>query len=74
MNEDIRTTPEYYFNIRTHQVEEGAQSDWKQLLGPFGTRAEAEAALSRVQANNEAFDDAEEDASGWNASPLDDAR
>ena len=72
MNEDIRTTPEYYFNIRTHQVEEGAQSDWSQLLGPYATRAEAEGALARVQANNEAADQAEDEE--WGSRPRDGER
>ena len=49
-------TSEFWYNVNTHQVEVGAQSDWSQLLGPFGTREEAQAAMDRVRANNEAAD------------------
>ncbi|MGC5047756.1 SPOR domain-containing protein [Micrococcus porci] len=63
----------YWFNVRTHQIEEGPQSDWRELLGPYQTRQDAENALARVQARNEAADaeDAHDDA--WDASPLNDA-
>lgn len=63
---------EFWFNVNTHQVEEGAQSDWSQLLGPYGTRADAEAALARVQRNNEAADAADAEARRWDADPMDD--
>jgi hypothetical protein len=54
---------EYWYNVVTHQVEEGPQSDWSKLLGPYDTRAEAEQAIAQVQANNERWDaaDAEDD-------------
>ncbi len=52
---------EYWYNLRTGQVEQGAQSSWKHLLGPYGSYAEAAQAMERVQANNEAWED--EDAS-----------
>lgn len=48
---------EYWYNIRTGQVEEGAQSSWKHLLGPYDTHAEAAQAMNRVQENNERWDD-----------------
>lgn len=51
---------EYWFNIRTRQVEEGAQSNWKKLLGPYPTRQEAEQALQKVQQNNEEWEDDED--------------
>ncbi|WP_298711255.1 SPOR domain-containing protein [Micrococcus sp. 2A] len=73
MNDDVSTAREYYFNVRTHEVEEGAQSNWKELLGPYASHAEAESALARVQARNEAFDEAEDHDEKWNANPLDDA-
>ncbi|WP_434994665.1 SPOR domain-containing protein [Arthrobacter sp. Ld5] len=47
---------EYWFNVRTHEVEEDRQSDWSQLIGPYATRAEAEKALEKVQQRNEAWD------------------
>ena len=66
-------TSEFWYNVNTHQVEVGAQSDWSQLLGPFGTREEAQAAMDRVRANNEAADaeDARDD--DWDSLPVDDA-
>ncbi|GAA1122235.1 SPOR domain-containing protein [Citricoccus alkalitolerans] len=52
---------EYWYNVVTKQVEEGPQSDWSKLLGPYQSRAEAESAIAQVQANNERWDDAEEE-------------
>lgn len=52
---------EYWFNVRTHEVEEDRQSDWSQLIGPYTTRAEAEKALQKVQERNEAWDAEDED-------------
>ncbi|MEV4901556.1 SPOR domain-containing protein [Citricoccus sp. NPDC055426] len=53
---------EYWYNVVSHQVEEGPQSDWSRLLGPYASRAEAEQAIAQVQANNERWDEADEDA------------
>jgi hypothetical protein len=36
---------EYYYNMRTGEVEEGRVSTWKDLMGPYLTREEAERAL-----------------------------
>ncbi|THJ67531.1 SPOR domain-containing protein [Arthrobacter echini] len=55
---------EYWYNVRTREVEEDRQSDWKQLIGPYPTRAEAENALQKVQERNEAWDDD----GGWGTS------
>ncbi|MGO1182162.1 MAG: SPOR domain-containing protein [Micrococcaceae bacterium] len=52
---------EYWFNVETHQIEDGPQSDWSKLLGPYTTREDAEKALSTVQANNERWDEDDED-------------
>jgi hypothetical protein len=52
--------PQYWFNVRTHEVEVDAQSDWRQLIGPYETRAEAERALEKVQQRNKSWD-ADED-------------
>jgi len=64
---------EFWYNVNTHQVEEGAQSDWSQLLGPFGTREEAQAAMARVRANNEAADAEDERDDDWDNNPFNDA-
>jgi len=50
---------QYWYNVSTKSVEKGPQSDWSQLLGPYESAAEAETAMSKVQARNEAWDDAE---------------
>ncbi|WP_300343215.1 SPOR domain-containing protein [Nesterenkonia sp.] len=52
---------EYWFNVRTGEVEQGAQSSWKHLLGPYSSYAEAARAMERVQENNEAWE-ADDDA------------
>lgn len=57
----VRMSTEYWFNVRTGQVEEGAQSSWSQLLGPYPTREAASEALKRVQENNEAWDEETEE-------------
>lgn len=49
--------PQYWYNVNTRQVEVDAQSDWRQLIGPYETRAEAEKALEKVAARNEAWED-----------------
>lgn len=59
---------EYWYNIRTGKVEEGQQSQGKELMGPYSTRAEAEAALTTAAERTEAWDEADdewEDNDGW---------
>lgn len=53
---------DYWYNVRTGQVEQGKQSSWKHLLGPYSTYAEATKALERVEQNNEAWDAQDDDA------------
>lgn len=52
---------EYWYNINTHEVEEDRLSDWSQLIGPYKTREEAEHALEKVRARNEAWEKDDED-------------
>lgn len=47
---------EFWYNVNTHEVEEDAMSDWTQLIGPYKTREEAEHALEKVKARNDAWD------------------
>ncbi|GAB2972199.1 SPOR domain-containing protein [Frigoribacterium salinisoli] len=47
---------EFWFNLTTHQVEEGKQSPAVDRAGPYATRAEAEQALARIRSRNEAWD------------------
>ncbi|MFI5084373.1 MAG: SPOR domain-containing protein [Actinomycetales bacterium] len=53
--------PQFWYNVNTHEVEEDAQSDWSQLIGPYNSRAEAEQALAKVKARNEAWDASDDD-------------
>lgn len=46
----------FWFNVDTHEVEEGPESDWSKRLGPFSTREEASKALEIHQARNEKWD------------------
>lgn len=55
------TVAEFWYNVQTHQIEEDALSDWSQLIGPYKTREEAEHALEKVKARNEAWDKDDED-------------
>lgn len=50
---------EYWFNTKTRQVEEGHQSDWSNLLGPYPTREQAENALAAARENTEQWDEAD---------------
>jgi hypothetical protein len=52
---------EYWYNIKTHEVEEDRLSDWSQLIGPYKTRKEAEHALEKVRARNEAWEKQDDD-------------
>lgn len=47
---------DYWYNVNTHEVEEGPLSDWTQLIGPYKTREEAAAAPAKVKERNEAWD------------------
>lgn len=51
---------QFWFNTRTKQVEEGRQSHFTDLIGPYPTRAAAEQALQTAASRNEAWDDEDE--------------
>jgi len=53
--------PEFWFNTATGQVEQGRQTSWEHLMGPYPTRAEAQAALERARERSRAWDE-EDDA------------
>ncbi len=48
---------EYFFNTTTGLVEEGRQSSWEHLLGPFPTFDEASHALDIASKRSKAWDD-----------------
>jgi hypothetical protein len=51
----------FWFNIETHAVEEGRQSDWTKLMGPYATRDEATHALDKARTRNDDWDTEDED-------------
>jgi len=46
----------FYYNLKTGQVEEGRQSPWTDLMGPYPTREAAEHALETARARTQAWD------------------
>lgn len=57
--------PEFYYNTKTGQVEEGKQSSWMDLMGPYSSREEAAGALEKARARNEQADADEEKWNEW---------
>ncbi|WP_345373184.1 SPOR domain-containing protein [Frondihabitans cladoniiphilus] len=54
---------QWYYNTKTHAVEQGMVSPAVDRAGPYATREEAEHALAQIKANSEkwAAEDAAED-------------
>ncbi|MGV8978805.1 MAG: SPOR domain-containing protein [Cellulomonas sp.] len=52
---------QFYYNVATHQVEEGRVSDWSQLMGPYPTREAAQQALETAAARSQRWQAEEED-------------
>lgn len=48
---------EFYYNTETHQVEQGKQSTWSHLMGPYPTREEAAKALDKAKARTDSWDE-----------------
>lgn len=48
---------QYYYNLSTGTVEEGAQSPATERMGPYATREEAERALSTAAQRNQAWEE-----------------
>jgi hypothetical protein len=44
---------QFWFNTKTHAVEQGKLSPSVDRAGPYATRAEAEHALAQIKANSE---------------------
>jgi SPOR domain len=53
--------PQFWYNVNTHEIEQDAQSGWRELIGPYNTREEAAAALAKVQQRNEAWEESDDD-------------
>lgn len=52
----MSTDEQYWYNTSTGEVEQGHRSSWTHLMGPYGTRAEAEQAPARAKARNESWE------------------
>ncbi|WP_346774823.1 SPOR domain-containing protein [Cellulomonas sp. IC4_254] len=55
--EDGPVADEFYYNTETGQVEQGKQSTWSHLLGPYPTREAAQHALEKARERTEAWDE-----------------
>ncbi|MBT2504112.1 SPOR domain-containing protein [Curtobacterium sp. ISL-83] len=53
---DERIESQWWFNEKTHAVEQGPQSPQRDRIGPFATREDAANALDRIRENNERAD------------------
>ncbi|NRD25885.1 MULTISPECIES: SPOR domain-containing protein [unclassified Frigoribacterium] len=49
-------TTEFWFNTKTHEVEEGKVSPAVDRAGPYATRDEAAKAIETIKARNAALD------------------
>jgi len=52
---------QYWYNLRTGQVEEGQLSSWTQRMGPYATPEEAHAALENARKRDEAWQMADDE-------------
>ena len=52
---------DWWFNLRTQQVEQGLGDHNSERLGPYATREEAQTVLDRMRARNEQFDKEDDD-------------
>nr|WP_297084611.1 SPOR domain-containing protein [uncultured Demequina sp.] len=48
---------EYFFNTRTRMVEQGRQSSWENLMGPYDSYEAAARALETAQERTDAWDE-----------------
>ncbi|HEX5334119.1 MAG TPA: SPOR domain-containing protein [Cellulomonas sp.] len=52
---------QFYYNVATHQVEEGRVSDWSNRMGPYPTREAAQKALETAAARAQKWKAEEEE-------------
>lgn len=52
---------EWFYDTESGQAVQGRSSGWESRMGPYGSRAEAESALQRAKARNEAWEAEDED-------------
>ena len=60
-NEDLK----YYYNLETHQVEQGKISSYDNRIGPYDTREGAEYALEIAKERNRVADAYDEQDDRW---------
>ncbi len=56
MDLGLEGTDQWWFNLRTQQVEQGPGNPNAERMGPYASKAEAEAALTHAQERNEVWD------------------
>ena len=56
MSEGTPSEGDWWFNLRTQQVEQGGGDPNAERFGPYRTRDEAEGVLARMHSRTEAFD------------------
>ncbi len=61
-DQNVSDGPPWFYNVRDGRVEGVSGARAADRLGPYATREEAEAALARVQARNEEWDEQDEQA------------
>lgn len=52
---------QYFYNLRTGQVEEGPLSSWTQRMGPYPTPEDAYAALEKARDRDRAWEAADDE-------------
>lgn len=50
---------EFWYNLKTREVEVGPQSDYSQLMGPYASREDAQRALQTAAENTQRWDESE---------------
>lgn len=50
---------EFWYNLKTREVEIGPQSDYSQLMGPYTSREDAQKALQTAAEKTKQWDDNE---------------
>ena len=61
MTSGLTPLGDWWFNLRTQQVEQGQGDPNSERLGPYVTQEDAEGALGRMHARNDAFDSQDDD-------------
>lgn len=52
---------DWYYDTETGQATQGKTDGWESRMGPYGSKAEAEAALERAKARNAEWDAQDDD-------------